>query len=256
MDLAAWTIWMPTLLLVTARVAGIFLVAPLYAASAVPAKLRAFMSLVIALAVVAGLAEPAAVGGHWALLVIAVGTELAVGATIGYVARLVLVGVELGAVHIGQQMGIALGEVFNPTAGQVGGIVRRLLWLLAVAIFVTIGGHRAVIAALLGSFKTVPLTTFTVGGSALATVVAVLGASFSLALKVAAPVVISLLAVTVALGFIQKTVPQCNILSTGLPIRVLLGLAVLAAALAAMAGPIQAAWEHVLREIQRLLAAA
>ena len=64
-----------------------------------------------------------------------------------------------------------------------------------------------------------------------ATVVGLLGASFALALKVAAPVLVAMLLATVAMGMLQKTMPQCNLLSTHLPIHTLVGLTVLAASL-------------------------
>jgi len=252
MDLTACTTYLPTLILATARIAGIFLVAPVFGSSAIPARLRGFMSLVIALAVVGRLAGPANLPEHWLELAILLGSEVAVGATIGYVAALVLAGVELGAVHVAQQMGVALAEVFNPQAQDGSGMMRRALGLLAVVIFLTIGGHRALIAALLRTFDTVPPGGFAGGQAVLNMVVAVLAASFTLALKVAAPVLVALLLATVALGLLQKTIPQCNILSIGLGVRAMLGLVVLATALAAMAQPVEAAWEFVLRQLPQI----
>lgn len=255
-DLNAVTIWLPTLLLVAFRVGGIFLTAPVFSASAAPARLKVFMSLVVALAVVARLAAPAAVPTHWLVLAVGLVAELAVGAAIGFTAGVMLAGVELGAVHVAQQMGIGLAEAYNPGAADASGTVRGLLRLTAVVIFLLIGGHRALLSALLGSFDTVPP-----GGGAgelgmLPTILAVLAASFTLALKVAAPVLVALLLTTAAMGLLQRTVPQCHVLSVGLPVRAVVGLIVLAAAVAAIAGPIQAAWQYALGEINRMLATA
>jgi len=249
MDMDAYTTYLPTLILAIARIAGIFIVAPVFGSSVIPARLRGFMSVVIALAVVGRLSGPAELPQHWLELAILLGSEVAIGATIGFTAAVVLAGVELGAVHIGQQMGVALAEVFNPQAGEGSGLMRRALGLLAVVIFLAIGGHRALIAATLRTFDTVPPGGFAGGQAVLNMVVAVLAASFTLALKVAAPVLVALLLATVALGLLQKTIPQCNILSIGLGVRAMLGLVVLAAALAAIAQPIEAAWEFVLRQL-------
>ena len=255
-DAGAYAIWLPTLVLVTVRVAGIFLVAPVFASGEIPARLKAFMSIVMALAVVARMRAPAALPGHWLELLIVLAREAAVGATIGYAARVLLAGVELGAVHIGQQMGIGLADVLDPNAQDTSGVTRRAMWMLAVVIFLAVGGHRAMIAGLLNSFDVIPPAGFAPGQAVLNRVVAILAASFLLALKVAAPVLTALLGATVALGFLQKTMPQCNLLSIGLPVRALLGLLVLAMALAAMAYPIQAGCEALRGQLLGLLPAA
>src|SRR6056297_1155430 len=117
------TIWIPTLLLLAARIAGLLMTAPVLSHPVVPKRLRIFLSLVMALAAVGRLAGPVpAVGG--AELVFALATELAIGATIGFALSLMLAGVEVAAVQISQQLGFGLAEVYNATAGEGAGIVR------------------------------------------------------------------------------------------------------------------------------------
>ncbi|MCK4602241.1 MAG: flagellar biosynthetic protein FliR, partial [Phycisphaerae bacterium] len=120
---------------------------------------------------------------------------------------------------------------------------------LAIVIFLAIGGHRVLIAAVLKTFDTVPVMSLSAGGAILKMIVALLGTSFALALKVAAPAIVALLLATVAMGLLQKTMPQFNLFSTGLPIRALLGLLALAAALAYLPALLGAAWEGAAGEI-------
>lgn len=239
---ACQTTWAATLLLLTARVAGIFLVAPVYSAAAVPWRLRLLMSVLIAQALIASVAA-APVPANMTAMLIALGSELAIGATIGYAARLVLAGVQLGAMHIGQQMGLSLAETFGGGAAPgESGMLRRLLYLLAAVIFLTIGGHREVILALRRTLQAVPLAGFPAGAGMLEMVTALLGASFVLALKVAAPVLVAMLLATVALGALQRTVPQYNTLTIGLPVRLMVGLFVLAVSLGAFGRVVEQAF--------------
>jgi flagellar biosynthetic protein FliR len=238
MDLTQYTIWAPTLMLVAVRAAGIFILAPAMGNAAIPAKLRYMFSVVLALGVVGRLAEPAAVSQSWPGLLLAVACEAMIGLTIGYVARLVFVGIELGAAHISQQMGITLVAAMG--AGRADP-VRRLMYLLAVVIFLTIGGHRQVLSGLMSSFETVPLMGFAPGKAMLEMVTAVLAASFVLAIKVAAPVVITLLLTTVVMALLGRSMPQFNMLWVELPVRAMVGLLVLAAALASLPGLIEGA---------------
>jgi len=246
-DLATYTIWLPTLMLAAARMLGLFLVAPVFGHAAVPVRLRYFLALVAALAVTAvgeRFAEPVALPGSALAAGLAIAGELALGALIGYTVRLIFVGVELGAMHAATQMGLTMAELFSPQgAGEQGGVVRRLFVLTAIVVFLAIGGHRQVLAGLVGTFDRVPLMSFLPGPAALDMVAGLLTATFALALKVAAPVLIAMLLTTVALGLLQRTVPQCNVLSTGLPMRALLGLAVLALALAALPELLETAWD-------------
>lgn len=243
MDLSELATWIPSMMLVLARVAGLCLVAPVFSHAAVPVKLRYALSVVVALAVVGGGAlGPVSMPRSWPALVGMLGTELAIGAVIGYAARLVFMGVELGAFHAGTQMGLTLAEIYDPTGGPNPGVVRRLFVLTAIVIFLAIGGHRELLYGVVRSFRTVPPATFVPDRGVLEMVVALLGAGFTLALRVAAPVLAAMLLATVALGLLQRSVRQCNVLSTGLPVRALLGLAALSLALAALPELIDRAW--------------
>jgi flagellar biosynthetic protein FliR len=225
------TAWVLTLLLAACRVAGVVLLAPPMGHAVVPVRLRLMLAGVMALAVVGRLSSPVEISGLWNLAVLA-GVELLIGGTIGYAARLIFVGVQLGATHIAQQIGIGLADALNPGVADASGPIRRLFDIVAVVVFVAIGGHLAVTGALMKTFDTFPL-----GGGAfdsagvLQAVVGLLGASFLLAIRVAGPVLAAMIITTVAMGMLQRAVPQCNVLSVGLPIRAMLGLLILAGAL-------------------------
>ena len=243
-----------TLLLVTARVGGIFLVAPVFSTAVLPARLRVLMALVFALGMLGGTAAAPVPGDVWTLAA-AIACELAIGATIGYAARLIFAGVELGAAHVGHQMGLSLAELYQGSAGQGGATLRRFMVLLAVVVFLTIGGHREVILALRRTFQVVPLAGLPAARGVLDMVVSLLGASFVLALKIAAPVVITLLLVTVALGVVQRTVPQLNMFTVGIPVRLMVGLLALAASLAVFAALVEAALAVTLGRIDAWMGA-
>ena len=249
-----WIEYIPAMLMVLARVGGIFIVAPVFSEAAVPVRVRVFLAIAMSLAVVSRLPGPAEIAGGAGAFLAAVAFEALIGATIGYAARLVFAGVEFGAHHIGQQMGISLVEAFDPSGEAGGGAVRTLLRLLAIVIFLAIGGHRQMIAALLGTFDFVPAFGAAAPANILDTVTGLLEASFLLALKVAAPVLVAMLLATVATGMLQKTMPQVNILSVGFPMRAMVGLIVMAAGLAILPAAIETAWRGTSEELTKLLA--
>jgi len=247
-------IWVPTLLLVTVRVAGLMLFAPVFSSSVVPVKLRGAISVAMGLAEEARLAAPVALPPGWFELVMGAGCEFLIGAAIGYAAQLIFAGVELGAFHISSQMGLTLGAVMDPLRSDAPPGVAGLFRLLAVVVFLGIGGHRALVGGLLETFQTLPPLGFGPSAALVNTVVAMLGASFVLALKVAAPVLIAMLLTTVALGLLHKTIPQCNLLSVGLPTRAMLALLVVACSLGVLAPLVEAAAAQLSRNIHALTA--
>jgi flagellar biosynthesis protein FliR len=233
--------WPLALLPVAARVAGLLLVAPIFGHAAVPARLRVLLALVVGLAVL-DRAAPAAAPSSLGELVLTCGIEFLFGAAMGWAAGLLFAGVELAAAHVGTQMGLSLGEALGGGGDEDSGPVGSVFRIVAIAAFLLIGGHRELLGGLLDTLRIVPVGGVAMKASVLGLAGALLQASFVLALKVAAPVLIAMLLATVAMGFLNRSLPACHILSTGLPVRAMLGLLVMAMSLAGLAWAVQAAW--------------
>jgi len=105
------------------------------------------------------------------------------------------------------------------------------------------------VSALMQTFRAVPLASPVQPGGLLDLAVMLLGTSLVLALKVAAPVLLAMLLATAALGMLQKTLPQCNILTVGLPARALLGLTLMGLSLAGLGYLIEKAMAIVGRQL-------
>jgi len=221
-----------TLLLVMGRLTGLFVLAPAFSHPAVPGKVRYFAAVVFALAVAPNLAGPAVAESLPALLV-ACGCEVLLGLVIALAAAAVFAGVELGAAHIGHQMGLSLGSIYESDTEADPTLV-GFFHLLGLVVFLGLGGHRVVLSGLLGTFRSVPLAGFSAEMRFLDSVVALLGAGFLLAIRIVAPVLAAILLATAAMGLLQKTMPPVNTFSVGLSVRSLVGMTVLGVSLAAI----------------------
>jgi flagellar biosynthesis protein FliR len=224
------TDWTLSLVLAAARIGGIFMIAPVFASPTVPKRLRLGMCLVLALPF-ASMSPPSASPTSLPDLLLRLGGEVAMGALLGYAVAALLSGVRLGTFHIAQHMGLSLAEVFRQGPLETSGVLQRFFHMLTITVFLLIGGHRGLIWALRKTFVVLPLSRPLGSEGLVEMLVGVLASSFVLALKVAAPVLAALLVATAALGLLQRTLPQMNTLSIGLPARALLGLLVLAGCL-------------------------
>jgi len=255
-ELVSYTVWAPTLMLVIFRVAGIFLTAPMLSSPVIPPVVKAMISVIVGLAATARLAAPVAMPDTWVQLVLGVGREMLIGGVLGYAAGLLFVGVALAGQHMGQQMGIGLANVFNPQAETTTGVLAAALNLVALIIFLAIGGHRVMLGGLMDTFAIVPLMEFTAGAGVLEILVYLLGAAFALAVKVAAPVLVTLMLASVAMGLIQRTMPQFNILSAGFQIRVMVSLLILSVSVVALVPLIEAGWDLTISHMVRMFPVA
>ncbi len=223
-----------TYVLILFRVSGIMIFAPVFGSGMLPAQVKIAASMVIALALLPVTATPLPQTLSTAFMLQAALAETIVGLIIGYAASLVFIACQLGGMQIGQQMGTEIGSVFNPFLETQSSLVGEFYFIFATFIYLGIGGHRMFLAALVDSFDTMPLGTMALGGRTLDMVITLFGQLFIVAFAISAPAVLALFLVTVAMGFVARTVPQMNILVVGFPVRVIIGLIVMMVSLPAV----------------------
>lgn len=232
----------PAWLLVLFRITGIFVLAPVFGSRAIPARVKVFLAFGLSLCVYPVLVDPgtgSAAGiapvlegqlSLWSMGAFVM-LELLIGFLIGYATSLTMIALQVGGQLIDQQLGLALAGIINPELGEQNGIVSETLFLTGVTLFVALGGHRILFDVLIGTFQTVPLGGMTIDGHMLELVVGLLGSSFEMSIRVAAPLLCLIFLETLAMGFVARTVPQMNILSIGFAVRILMGTALLVAAM-------------------------
>jgi flagellar biosynthetic protein FliR len=219
-------------LMVFFRLTGVFVLAPVLGSSTVPRIVKALLALGLSFCVYPVLLEPGTnaasmvgpmVGAEWSMwsLVPAIGRELLVGFAIGYAASLPLMAMQVAGHMIGQQMGLAFATIVNPVFNDQASIVDQVFFILGLTIFVILGGHHMIFAAVVASFQNIPLGGFDQIGALLDLVLGLIMVMFDTALRIAAPMLCLVFLVTAVMGFIARTVPQMNILSVGFAIRIM-----------------------------------
>jgi flagellar biosynthetic protein FliR len=219
-------------LLVIFRIGGIMIYAPVLGSSIVPGRVKVLLAFVLGAAIYPSLAahHHTAFGLQVDLWILAplMALELMIGLIIGFIASLPMTGVQMGGVIIGQQMGLGFAQLFNPAIDDEADVVGQLLFFMALATFILVGGLEAIMLTLLHSFERIPAGGVAMDQHVIALATGALGSALELGLRVAAPLLCIIFLETVALGFLSKTVPQLNVLSLGFPLRILVGLTVLA----------------------------
>ncbi|MGE5609125.1 MAG: flagellar biosynthetic protein FliR [Bacillota bacterium] len=241
---------LPAFVLVVFRLAGMMLAAPLFGSARVPKRVKLMFALVLAAGLAPSIPTPPLPGSTWQLAAGILG-ELLFGLAIGSALSFVFVAVSWAGEIIGQQMGLGLGQVFDPQFGQSGSVVGDLYFMLTLVIFLCIQGHHAFLRGVRDTFDSLPLLGVALDLNLLDLVTGLLQAATAMAMQLAAPTLVAMLITDVVLGFLSKTVPQINIMSAGLSLRAILGLLVLIVGLALTSDVISQGITDSLREIAR-----
>lgn len=213
--------------LIFARLSGLAFSVPGFGLREIPVWLRVLPALAMALLLAPFTFHQAApqVEGLLDFLLL-LGIEVAIGAALGLGIFALIYGMSLAGELLARAAGLSLAEAFDFSVEENAPAFSRLLVLLAMTVFFSLGGHRAVTSGLLDMLHHVPPGLSTLPASLKEGFTKLLGESFLLGLRVAAPVVTTLLLTTLAFGLLGRTIPQLNFLSTGLGLNALLVVAV------------------------------
>lgn len=212
------------MLLLFCRVTGVMALAPLMGSERVPGRLKAALAVMVA-AVLAPAAGPPGGGPDLAgpiTVGLAAAGELLIGLAIGFAAKLVFAAVTMAGELADIQAGFGFAGVVSPQSGEQVSVIGQLQMIVSWLIFLGANGHHLVLQGLAASLTAVPLGSGP-GLCAPALTHATAGL-IAAALRIAAPVVASVLLADLALGLLTRAAPQMNLLAIGFPVKVAVGL--------------------------------
>jgi flagellar biosynthetic protein FliR len=203
-------------ILVFVRLGGMMTAAPLFSRKDIPAQVRIFLAVALAL-LLTPMQLGSSVPSPQGLVAFAtlVGGEFLIGIVLGLGLMILIQGMGLAGELISRISGIGMNDVYDPTSEtEVTGMSQFVLAIGIVA-FLCFSGQRALIGGLLESYRELPIGTVFDSQEVLSLLLTMLQASFVLAVRVAAPAMAALLVVTLVLGLVSRTLPQLNLLILG-----------------------------------------
>jgi len=220
------------LLLIAFRAGGLFITAPLISRNNIPATVKAGLAVLMGILLVPAISLEGVppMGSLWLLAALAA-KELLIGLIIGFFFALLFYGIRMAGGIIGFQSGLMMAQVLDPDASEQTSVVSEFWVIIGSLIFLAIDGHHAIISGFADSYKVLPIGAATFSGDVWELLIKFSAYSFVMAVKISAPVMITLFLISVALGVIARTVPQMNIFIVGIPINIGIGFLVMALSL-------------------------
>ena len=249
LDLAALAV----VFLIALRIGPLFVLAPVFGAVAIPVRVRVFLALSFAIVLAAALGPVPLTSLAPAQLMVAAAGELLLGIAFAFGMFAAFGAFLFGGRVLDLQIGFGVAALIDPATRNQSPLLGTALNLLAVVVFFAVDGHHAVLRALAWSLERLPpgapLQSFDAGAIA-----AQFGVMFAYGLMLVAPAVFALLLLDVALAVVARTMPQMNIFIVAMPLKIVVGLAVLALSVRHMLPAMTKVFDSVPRYWERLLA--
>ncbi|MFA6431062.1 MAG: flagellar biosynthetic protein FliR [Candidatus Margulisiibacteriota bacterium] len=211
---------------IAARLSGLFIQAPFFSSRSVPFAVKSalviWLSIILWFIVPYNHGLPTTTVGF--LTVIA--AEVFLGFVMGFACNIILTAIQSGGEIIDLQMGLSVASALDPIFGSVISIIGRLIFFVALIIFITIDGHHMLLSAFHQSFTTIPAGTIAnFFSDNLAIQMIKLGSDLWLiAIKIAIPTVLFIFLIDFSFGIVSRVAPQVNVFMLGFQVKPIVGL--------------------------------
>ncbi|QYK41573.1 MAG: flagellar biosynthetic protein FliR [Paracoccaceae bacterium] len=195
---------------------------PAFGEQSVPVRIRLALTLAFTLVCAPAITDrPLPAPGF-----MAIGVEVAAGLAVGAGLRLMIVALQVAGTIAATAT--SLSQVFGGVGGEPQPAMANLLAMAGLALAVSVGLHVNVARLIIGTYEIVPAGQMPDAAGMAAWGLARVAQSFGLAFTLAAPFVIAATVYNLALGVINRAMPQLMVAFVGAPALTLGGLALLA----------------------------
>lgn len=215
-------------MIVFARMMGFVILAPIFSRKEIPTLIKIGFCFLLTISMTLVL-KPTTPPNHDSMFLYII-LNLAVGAMIGYMARLILIAIDAGADMINMQMGLSSAMVMDPTTQSQISILEKYISLLGVLIFIQLGGIYWLFQAFMRSFEIFPIYATSIPLTKIVNMDYLISMSSNvlyMGLQIASPVLLATLGQDIILGIISKTAPQVNVFQLSFLFKPVFGAAIM-----------------------------
>ena len=213
------------------RIAAMVGTAPLLSESAIPARVKVGLSVMLTLIVVPTLEPlPTIATASWGALWI-VGQKILIGVALGLTMRVIFAAVQTAGEFVGLQMGLSFASFFDPATGSNTAVLSRILNTITLLAFIAMNGHLLMIGGLVRTFEVLPINGMELDVNGWGVLLEWSEQIVVSGLLLALPVMIVLLTINLSLGILNRTAQQLSVFAVGFPISLTVGLIILAVVL-------------------------
>jgi flagellar biosynthetic protein FliR len=154
--------------------------------------------------------------------------ELLFGVAMGFVMTAMFDLVLAGGGLMDTQIGFSMMNIYDAQSNTQSPITGTLFQIMLLVLFFGMDGHLRIIDVLYATIDRVPIGTTMMSSDIMWVAAQVMSKSFALSVMMAMPVIAAGIMLELGLGAVIRTVPQMNMFVVGIPVKIIVGLIVLA----------------------------
>ena len=209
------------------RIAGFFMVMPLFGTRLVTQRIRLLLALATSVVITPILPPMPIIEGVGLQTMIIIAQQLLIGIALGFALEVLMQIFILSGQMVAMQTGLGMAQMVDPSNGVNVAVVAQWFLIFVNLLFISLNGHLIAIEILADSFFTIPVGSGGLSGDTLMAIAELANWMFAAAMVLALPAVASMLVVNIAFGVMARLAPQLNIFAVGFPVTMMLGLIVI-----------------------------
>jgi flagellar biosynthetic protein FliR len=211
-------------LLIFLRIMAMIASAPVLGHNAIPMIAKIFLAMVTAYMVFLTVDKSGIIIDiNLIALALSAAKEIITGIIMGFMLNFVFFGISFAGHLIGYDMGLMMAEVMNPLQEANNNVVGEVIYYISMMIFILINGHHYIISAIVASFSVIPISRNTVTLPVIQMIVKYSFAVFTIAIKIASPLLVSFFLIHIAEGIISRVIPNIQVFFVTQPAKIGLG---------------------------------
>lgn len=214
-------------IVVFARMAGMILLNPLFSRRNVPSQVK--MGLVLCLTILIAPTLNADPIKNYSELSIAIAMffEVSIGFICGFVFQIFYYMLFLVGDLMDMQFGLSMSKVFDPGSNIQMSVSGNLISLLFMLFIFATDSHLLMIKIFASSYMIVPIGVSSISFNISSFMINLFINVFLISIKLLLPFIIAEFTVEISMGVLMKLVPQINVFTLNIPLKLLFGIILL-----------------------------
>lgn len=203
------------------------------------------------------LSAPALEEPTMSAFVVAIAANVGIGIVLGFLTGILIHAFEVAGSVLDFTSGLNASQIFDPLSGQSVAVFGRMFNLLAITLWMVMGGDRLAVEGLAATVATIPLDgAISFSSGLVETAIALVATMLLAAIQLTIPAFAALMVAEVALGVASRFAPQANVFALGLPLKLIAALSTVGLVIggfpSAISGSLDATRETIITTIRGL----
>ena len=215
--------------MVLTRISAFFIVLPVFGWQSIPVRVKVAVTVLLTIFFSMITPVPVKTGQISSMeATLLLTNEATYGLALGLIVTCIFAAVKFSGRIIERQMGFAMAQILDPLTGERAQPLGSLLEMIFILLFLSANGHHLFLMIISRSYESFPAGSMPTIPVLAEGVISAGSAMLLHSLKLAAPTLAAFIMLMVILAVLARMVPEMNILFISLPLRVGLGLLMVA----------------------------